>query len=282
MPDDITQGDDTQQPEKVKPIEMPVDTRVNNAVNNEADNSEQENRPNQPSDKKTENWVNRNHPIISTFANVIMAIGTICAVIIAARSLSLTNKSLELTQQSVADGGRKDSAFLAAANRTADATNAAVATSQGYTKTFQKATEIENRAFVQIDNFTVNVNPDSSIWIRADWHNGGKTPAYNFRAASNWYIGNIEPYPKKIEISAMQQTGGVVFGNTKSPAISETITREQWNMVINETRGAKLYLYGYAIYEDAFRHTHSTRFCGVVDPTRNILVPTTINYKDAD
>ena len=66
--------------------------------------------------KRYKGWWQRNHPIISTLANVIMAFGTLAAVKIA-------SQSLKLTQQSFLDNNKKDSVLISLATRSFDSSN---------------------------------------------------------------------------------------------------------------------------------------------------------------
>lgn len=111
----------------------------------------------------------KEYNLVSTIANVIMALGTTVAVVIAFYSLKSSNEALELTRNSLKSGDVKDKAMIEYSRQMAQANIDLV-------KEVRDEFKIGNEPFLQMEiNFTY-VN--ESLYIGSKLVNYGKMPVY--------------------------------------------------------------------------------------------------------
>lgn len=292
MEDEIDKGNQEQDKENISKSESSVSESIAKVNDKIEDSASKQESTQPPKDNKTDKRVSLykrlkagwhdNHQSISVVSNIIMALGAIAAVFISYKSLDTSNESLRLTRESIAGSGAKDSAIIAIAKSTseatrlnAEATRENVDINKTYTQLFKNATEIGNRSYIVADLDGIKLEEfgaGKKIKISALLKNVGKTPAQNIKALVTWCIHTSEEAANvdkafwyEVNEKIKYVTANATLGNGdhttcfNREAMLPLTSRQDSLFTSNYL---KLYIAVTVTYADIFGHSHYTHvFC---------------------
>jgi hypothetical protein len=302
MKDDETGDGKNNNPPKIEEIKPPVSDGGNDVIAKNTDSEKETTTAEKPKKndadkaKPTDGNEKRcwdNHTI-TAWANVIMAAGTIFAVVISALSLCVSNESLRLTRESIAGSGAKDSAIIEISKSTseatrvnAEATKENVSVNNRYIEAYRNLTEIQNRAVISIlvGGFDMLVDTiTNKVIFTGEFENVGVTPAYNVRIGSFAYISEKFESPSESDIeNRLSETTCVVAAKQRNNffKIELPIPDDDFNII---RRGLlKVGIIGCITYDDAFGKSHFTHSYTIFSPETNRLIGNApYDYNDAN
>lgn len=246
---------------------IPEENAVKSAINTEITSNKKDN-----SDPiRTESQKHIHDRIIRRWTRVLGANAVILSAVYIIGIIFTYMQMIDSAQTTVSTFGKMEKVINSL--QISDSINKAALNNAG------KSFEIENRAFLLIDDFPIE-NTDNVYGFYVDIKNFGRTPAY-----FNYMTGQIDTTAKafmkyidtvKLESNTRKKVQNIVLGSGQQYRIvcnrpilnhSAGVNALFYSGMINR------YVWGCILYKDFFGKQHHIHFCGVLDWQTNGFTP---------
>ena len=141
-----------------------------------------------------------------------------------------------------------------AASRSADAAEQSAAATKALAETGQRAWLTYESAVIK-----ARTPQQLPLFVVSELRNGGSTPAVNVDMYQEWKI--FKEFPRALDFRDGQTGSRGAVGPQCVAQIPTDITLSLMDDAVVRKRESRLFLYGYATYDDVFGGKHKTEWC---------------------